>query len=299
MLSIIIVNYKNESRTIKYVQEELKKVTIPHIVVVVNNASTTGSNTILCSTLNAELVQDISNPIKINNRTYVISSTENLGFAKGNNLGAKFSINNFDIEYFLFSNNDIRFLSNNLVEILLEKLQTQDNVSLIGPKVLGLDGKNQSPEPYVSFYDKYIWMYWSTPFLSLHRKIKRFKLDYAQNANEGIHYKIMGSFFLVKTNDFIKCGMMDENTFLFAEEVILTEKFAAIGKYTYYFPQVSILHEHSITISKHLSYKKKLTTQFASESYYYKKYKGVSSFSILLGKLSVFFYLKFNKIKKT
>jgi len=36
MLAIIIVNFKNEDKTISYIQNEIVKVDVPNIVVIVN-----------------------------------------------------------------------------------------------------------------------------------------------------------------------------------------------------------------------------------------------------------------------
>jgi len=258
---------------------------------VINNAATNESNHFLSENLNAALVFDINlKPVESN--CYVISHSENPGFAKGNNLGAEFSMKHFNISHFLISNNDIRFINNDVVERLIEKLGSLTHVGMIGSQIIGLDGKNQSPEPYFSFWNRYIWMYWLTPFLSSTKKIKIFKLDYSQKAQEGEHYKIMGSFFIINADDFIKCGMMDSNTFLYAEEMILSDRLNAIHKKTYYFPQVAVLHEHGQTINQHFNSAKSMRLQFNSECYYYHTYHGVSSFSIFLGKLSLNFYIK-------
>ncbi|MDD4972359.1 MAG: glycosyltransferase family 2 protein [Paludibacter sp.] len=291
MLAILIVNYKDEDRTIAYVKDELSKIHSPHLIVVVNNSATDESNYVLAAKLNATLISDIHQKPEASG-CYVISSNDNLGFAKGNNLGAEFAMKHFSITHILFTNNDIHFLNNNVVERLVEKLDTLDTVGMIGPKVKGLDGRNQSPEPYSSFWNRYIWMYWLTPFLSSDKKKEMFKLDYPQDAKEGEHYKIMGSFFIVKAQDFITCGMMDPNTFLYAEEVILTERLKKIHKTAYYFPQVAVLHEHGQTINQHFQTARSMKIQFDSESYYYHSYKGVSSFSISIGKISLNLYIK-------
>jgi GT2 family glycosyltransferase len=291
MLAVIIVNFKDEKRTISYLKEELAKVQTPHLTVIVNNSATVESNNKLIESLNAILVTDIQ--IKpIESECYIISELANLGFAKGNNLGAKFCLNHFTINHFLISNNDIRLINEDVVEKLIIKLDSEDNVGLIGPKVIGLDGKNQSPEPYISFWKRWIWMYWLTPFLSSTKKRELFMLDYSQQAIEGEHYKIMGSFFIVKALDFLHCGMMDSNTFLYGEEVILSDRLRKINKNSYYLPEVAVLHEHGQTISQHLNSAKSMKLQFRSESYYYQKYRGISSISILLGKLSLLLYIK-------
>jgi len=290
-LAIVIVNYKDEARTISYIKEEITKIRCPHRIVIVNNSATVESDNFLINNLDAVLITNITNK-PVESQYYVISHAENLGFAKGNNLGAEFCYNHFPVTHFLFTNNDIRFLNNDLVERMLKKLDTLNNVGMIGPKVLGLEGENQSPEPYYPFWHRYFWMYWLSPFLSSSKKRKIFKLDYSQQAAEGIHYKIMGSFFIVNAADFKTCGMMDPNTFLFAEEIILSERLKSINKKAYYFPEVAILHEHGKTILQHFLATKYIKLQFKSESYYYRKYKGVSMLSIFLGRLSLNLYLK-------
>lgn len=297
MLGIIIVNYKNEYKTIEYVQEELIKIQSPHIIVIVNNSASKESNLILTNALSAELVNNIDTIYAKDRPCYIVSHIENLGFAKGNNLGTTFMLNHFSITHFLFSNNDIRFIDNNVVEALIEKIDMLPNVGIIGPNIIGVDGKKQSPDPYYPFWYRYFWMYWLTPFIPKKQKNNFFKLNYTQKALEGIHYRIMGSFFLVKTIDFINCGMMDPNTFLFSEEMILAERMKAIGRYVYFYPQVSILHEHNQTISMYINQKKQFLMRYDSESYYYRTYKNVSLLSTYLGKLSFRLYLSLSRFK--
>lgn len=299
MLSIILINYKDEEKTITYVKDELVKVAVPHIIVIVNNSATLESNQKLVKDLNGLLITDISDVRKCENNCYILSEVINLGFAKGNNLAVTFSIKHFDITYFLFTNNDIRLVENDVVEKLIFRINTLPDIALIGPKVVGIDGKCQSPEPYMSFWSRFVWMYWSTPFLSIQRKEKIFKIDYSDNAKEGIHYKISGSFFLMKSQDFILCGMMDPNTFLFGEELILSERLRRINKYCYYYPQVSIIHEHSQTISSHFSNSKRQMLLFESESYFYKNYKNISFISIWFGLNSFKSYLFLKNLFKS
>lgn len=284
MLAIIIVNYKNEKKTVDYVKQELSKIKINHRIVIVNNGATEQSNHILTDSLQGCLVHDIDKnypPCLY----YIISNPKNSGFAQGNNLGATFANNHFQTDFILFSNNDIRFLSDNVVERLISKLQVTRTAGMIGPKVIGLKGEQQSPEPFHTFWDRHIWMYLSTVFYSKRKKIKRFQLDYAQTAQEGFHYKIMGSFFIVNANDFFRCGMMDPNTFLYAEEPILSERMKQIGKKAYYFPEVAILHEHGVTTGQYLKRKRQNKLAFQSECYYYRKYIGTNILQIYIGKL--------------
>ena len=276
MLAIVIVSYKSEPLTIDFVKRELSKVTLPHKIIIVNNAATDESNNIYKEGLDAVLVDAGQKRVdNVEKLVYVISNPENSGFAIGNNIGAKFARDNFNPEYFLFTNNDIKLVQDDVVGKLIAKLSEHPEVGIIGPMVRGLNGDYQSPEPYISFADKCIWMYLSTPFLSKEKKAKRFHLDYAK----------MGSFFIVPSQAYIECGMMDEHTFLFAEEMILSERMAAIGKKVYYDPEVSVIHAHGATIKKSMPSRKMANIQFKSNAYYYHHYRKVSNLEIAIGRL--------------
>ena len=73
MLGIVIVNYRSDSLTEKFVREEVPKVNCPHTVVVVDNGATDEEADALSKRLGG---------------IRVIAS-ENKGFAVGNNIGAK------------------------------------------------------------------------------------------------------------------------------------------------------------------------------------------------------------------
>ena len=280
LLATVIVNYKSEERTIKYVKEELfAKCTIPQIIVIVNNGATEESSNLLCSSLDAVLIKDIKASI-CESKIYVIHNTENSGFAKGNNLGVDFIYQHFNVEYLLFSNNDIRFLDSNVIEVLIEKLKSLPGVGIIGPKVVGLDGNDQNPYVYTSFWNEILWMSWGRFIPFWHLK----KFDRAK-AQEGYYYRLMGSFFIVPCVSYIKCGKMDPNTFLYAEEVILTERMLKIGKKNYYLPEVSVIHEHGQTISKYL--KKGNRILLDSILYYFKEYQNINAFKLFIGKILV------------
>lgn len=284
MLTVVIVNYKNEELTIRYVKDELSKINLEYNIVIVNNEATKYSNGVLCEALNAILVENVE-LAPGNNLCYVISCPVNLGFAKANNLAATFSFLHLKNQILLFSNNDIQIIDNEICERLIEKLKADPHIGMIGPKVVGLNGEYQSPEPFRSFLDRYCWMYLSTPFLSKEKKKQRFKINYAANAEEGYHYKVMGSFFMLRTRDFMECGMMDPHTFLYAEEIILSERLKKIGKGVYYLPTVSVIHAHGGTTSKTLGHKGINRHLLESETYYYKTYIKTPSWKIFFGRV--------------
>lgn len=275
MLGIIIVDYKGAARTIGYVRDEISKIKIPYKVVIVNNAATEESNRQLAEGLDAEVVTAELPPCNQQLSTFVLPAEENLGFACGNNLGAKWLIDNFGCDYLLFSNNDLQLQSPVVVEALIERLHSNPKIGMIGPEVVGLDGRRQSPEPYLTMGDRLVWMYLATPFMSKERKAKRFHLRYADHADDGAHYRIMGAFFVMPTESYRSINGMDSNTFLYAEEMILAERLKAIGQCVWYCPDVTVIHAHGATTSKHLHRYRMAMIEAESESYYYTTYCGV------------------------
>lgn len=292
MTTIIIINYKNEQLTIDYITKELSKLTDRFNVIVVNNASTPESDHLLSCSLQAKLVSFESFEEASNGR-YVVSSKENLGFAKGNNLGTEIAVKYLNPEYLLFSNNDILINETDIVCKMIAKFEKNNKIGILGPKVMGLQGELQSPEPYISFLDRYCWMYLSTPFISKKAKIKRFNLDYTKNAKEGFHYKVSGSFFMVKACDFMQCRMMDPQTFLYAEETILSERMKRIGKETYYLPTVSVIHAHGLTTKNTIGKKGINRYMIESEKYYYRRYMNTPKWKLFIGEMVYRLYCKF------
>ena len=268
--AIIIVNYKNANLTIRFVNEELKKLSSPYTVIVVNNESCITEDSFLAEKLNGQVIHDIfQQPSK--SKCFIISSKKNLGFAKANNLAFDFAMRYIKPQYVLFSNNDIQIRDNDTLSLLIQTLESDSKIGIIGPMIKGLKGELQSPEPYRPFWDRYVWMFISTPFISKEKKTQRFMLDYPQKAKEGFHYKVMGSFFLMKAEDYFKCGQMDPNTFLYSEETILSERIKAIGKSVYYYPKTCVIHAHGATTKK-IGNSKINKYKVRSECYYYRKY---------------------------
>lgn len=254
MLGIIIVNYREYDRTERFIREEVSRIRMPYRLVVVDNGGDEAQARALEERTGAEVLV-----------------RPNDGFAAGCNAGAEALK---DVDYLLFTNSDLHLVSDNVVEVLAAKLETCPEIGVIGPEVVGLDGRRQSPEPYMGLWDRYVWMYLSTPFLSKEAKRRKFQLDASEEAKEGYHYRVMGSFFLCRREDWEKAGGMDPHTFLYAEESILSERMNAIGKKVYFLPSVTVVHEHGATIRSHIDRTKAAWLRFQSDAYFYRRYKG-------------------------
>ena len=262
MVGIVIVSYRSDDLTFRFVREDLSRIRVPYQVVVVDNGET-GSRAL------QERLPEV---------TVLVS--ENRGYACACNLGAEWLRDQVRPEYILFCNNDIRFQSDRVVETLCETLSAHPEAGAIGPCIVGPDGLRQSPEPYRGLWNRYVWMYVLTPFLSQERKIEKFRLDYAQKASAGYHYKLMGSFLMVRADAFFEAGRFDERTFLYAEEPILSERLSRIGKRCWFCPDVTVLHDHGAVIGSSFRKKEMDRMQFRSMAYYYRRYRGYPAWEI-------------------
>ena len=272
MIGVVVINYHSEERTIEFVRTELGRIRSDYAVVIVDNGSTELSRNRLLEAFKGA-----------DQNVFVVPSKENPGFAKGNNLGAEVAVNQFNPDVLLFANNDIRLEEPDVVERMADKLRSLEGVGALGPKVVGLDGRLQSPEPFISFWDRHVALYWGGLFST---KSKAWWEEYSQTAREGCHYRVSGSFFMVKAADYRACGGMDPNTFLYAEEMILSERLKKIGREVYYYPEVSVVHEHGATTRKYFDKVKVRELKYRSEKYYYKTYIGTPAWQFLVADLT-------------
>lgn len=275
-IASIIVGYRNESLTTEFVQKELSKLDVETIVVVVNNSSTVESCRILREKLNACIVGADFSCYESGHRVYVLDVKENLGFAKANNLGVSFISRFFpEIEYVLFTNNDIRIVDPQVVRVLIDKYESVEGIGVIGPNILHVDGTRQTPMP-MSYLWSNIWETLSSPLMSI---IKHQPVEYCDLAQEGFHYTFAECFFISRLKDYVACGMMDPHTFLYAEGCILSERMSKIGLGYYFVPDMTVIHDNGSTTRKYLgTVVYKMISQ--SNAYYYQAYRGYSAFSV-------------------
>ena len=276
MIATIIVGYRNEALTTDYVRHELSKLDVDQTIVIVNNASTEDSCSTLKKELDACIVGADFSHFVADCRVYVIAVKDNLGFAKANNLGVDFIRTYFpEIEYVLFTNNDIKIVDPQVVSTLISKYHAIDGIGMIGPNVLYTDGKRQTPMPKTYLW-RNMWETLCSPLLSL---VKKASVDYCDQAQEGFHYTLAECFFISRLKDYVACGMMDPHTFLYAEGCILSERMRQIGLGYYFVPEVTVIHECGATTRQHLS-SSKFMMIIESYAYYYKAYRGYSAFSV-------------------
>jgi len=124
-LSIVIVTWN----VVDYVRDCLKSIlqntpaNLIYEIIVVDNASTDYTTSII----NNEFPQ-----------IFLIQNSKNIGFARGNNQ----AINIAKGKYILFLNPDT-ILHENAIEVMVDFLNKNENVGLVGPKLINEDGSIQ------------------------------------------------------------------------------------------------------------------------------------------------------------
>ena len=275
-IGIILINYNSELEIVKFIKNELSHINYNNKIVIVNNSNSVESKKTLVDNLEKESLIDL-----LDTSIFIITKNENLGYAKANNFGALFLKEKFNPEYILFSNTDITFKDKNVIEVLVNKLKTlPDDVAVIGPRVLGLDGKDQSPHPKISFKRYFAWRLF--PFLRGRFNALKKNSDNHEETEpkEGYCYWVSGCFMLVKRKAFFEVNMFDDHTFLYGEESILAERLKTINKFMYIFPELEIIHFEGGTTKKSEPSEKLNQFLQASTYYYYNKHMGAPMFLI-------------------
>lgn len=221
--SIITVNFHQAEVTIDFLKSVAKSYSSTEVeIIIVDNGAEK----------NRELIfQPYFSNIKY------IQSKENLGFAGGNNLGIKQAKG----DYIFLLNNDTEIPAG-CIETMIAEMEANHQIGLLSPLLLYFDEKDVVQ--YAGF----------TPMNYL----------VARNAYIGQFEKNMGQFddqtyqtgfchgaaVMCRKTDLQKAGLMDENYFLYYEELDWCEKFKRIGKQVWFTGKTYVYHKESISVGK-------------------------------------------------
>lgn len=254
-VSIIIVNYNTKDLILHCLHSIFENtVGIGFEVIVVDNASVDGS----CTAIKEKFPQ-----------VCLVSSENNLGFGKANNLGVKLASGTF-----LFLLNSDTLLIENSIKILKDFLEKSNDptIAVVGCKLL-----DKNKKPHISYGN----------FPSIYQEIfeygllKIFKKYYAEKLSLSIVDKgsekknvdyIIGADMFFKKSIFDAIGGFDEDFFLYYEETEICFRLTKLGYKIVWNPDTSIIHYigssgktskkfnywifEQLQISKNLYYKK-------------------------------------------
>jgi GT2 family glycosyltransferase len=161
----------------------------------------------------------------------VVRSNTNLGFTGGNNLGFRYSSDNFNPDYFLLLNSDT-LVKPDFLQKLYEDLKTHHDVGLISPKIYFAPGCEYHLASYKkNELGKVLWFVggsvdWSN-LQTLHvgiDEVDRKQFDYFRESEF-----VSGCCFLIRREVLATAGVFDERYFLYYEDADLTRRVKKLG----------------------------------------------------------------------
>lgn len=256
MIGIVILNYETWDVTLQCMESIVGAETEEIIrIYLVDNAST------------RKKPKEIDRFIEQHSVTY-IEAAENHGYAAGNNLGICRALED-QCTYVLITNNDIRFRSA-AIHRMKQLLESSDRIGIVGPQVVGLDGIHQ---PSVAMYRTGIReiFHFYTGFRCFHRKAMREYQGMDQDAGGQYPvYHVSGCCFLMNRKAAETLYPLDENTFLYDEELIIGIRMEQAGLQTWYCGTAVVEHHHGYTTQKNSAFMQKCIRE--SEQYYCREY---------------------------
>lgn len=301
MYSLIIVDYNSIEATANYIahcRQYLGVAGASHVVII-ENGSTAGVEEFLASRFGdgsikalSELGRDVVCYKADGQEIVYCPSGGNLGYARGNNLGAEIARTLWNDPYYIISNNDL-VLSSGLDLSLAEELFSQNpEIGVIGPLVVTPAGVQQSPRRWLRASACLFSGLWLSAFGGLLGEKQRQRLwdktgnDVVPDAQSGYCDWVSGCFMLVRAAAFHKAGMFDPHTFLYAEEPILAKRLEAVGSRVYFCRELSVIHRHAESTKKAIAAFRMVEIGFDANCYFYKTYMHTSPLALCFYKIS-------------
>ncbi|MFQ3550181.1 MAG: glycosyltransferase family 2 protein [Armatimonadota bacterium] len=224
-VSFIIVNYNTEELIVECISSIYKYCNdLQFEIIVVDNASLDNS---------VDKIKNSFSDVKI------IESKTNLGFARANNKAAKIA----NGKYLILLNPDTS-LTKNAIQRMVNFLEKNDNIGIIGPKLVDANGTTQISS--FGFFPsitecliRAFRIYKFFPNLSISKKFL-IKPDGNKEITEVSH--LLGACFVIKKDFFSELKGFDERFFLFLEETDLCKRVLQKQKKIVYYTKSEIIH---------------------------------------------------------
>lgn len=308
MVTLIVVDYMTIPKTYEYIKSFFANIeaTSGLAVVVVDNAEDSTMGLEHLEEKNEGKAEQIYNkdiPYKVyqflidNKKLLYVCAEKNLGYAKGNNLGARVSDTYLKNSFYIFSNNDLYFTEKLSISKLIEPLITYENIAVVGPAMVDKTGILQNPKKFQTIWQS-LFLYYYLLLLpkAFKRKIKDSEVE-SMNSDSICDW-VVGSFLVVDARKFWEVFGFDEQTFLFGEEIILAERLSLKGYVMYYKNIGPLIHAHGETVKSSFSEMRGIYISFSSLLYYFSEYKNMGILLRILAIINFGFFSVLFMIKK-
>ncbi len=256
MICFVILHYMTINETISSVEHILKNIKQKKKIIIIDNGSSNSTGMLLKDKYNSN--SDID----------VIINKDNLGFARGNNIGYLYAKEKYNPKYIVVMNNDVEIFQPDFYE-KIDKIYKKEKFAVLSPDVFSTYSKiHQSPKRLSSLTEKEVKKEYKKfkfynkskifiPFKCLVKEIKflkkivqnikfkRKKIDYSKiYYNVPIHGSCMiFSLEFISKRDYA----FYDKTFMYYESEILDYECHKYNLKTMYDPEIKVYHHHSIS----------------------------------------------------
>ena len=230
-LSVIIVNYNVKyylDQCIRSVLRAFEEMNTPAEIIVVDNHSADGSVDYL----------EQRYPQKLFPMVRFVRSAHNLGFARANNIAIRQSRG----EYVLLLNPDT-IVGEDALKASVDFMDVHEDAGAVGVRMLGAQGRRAMesrrglPTPMVSFF-KMLGFCNRWPHLRLFGKYYMGYLPWDEPSQIEV---VSGAYCMLRRKALDEVGLLDEDFFMYGEDIDLSYRVLKGGYHNYYLP-VDILH---------------------------------------------------------
>jgi len=170
---------------------------------------------------------------------HLIANKENVGFAKANNQAIKISKG----KYFLLLNPDTLIEEDTLVKIF-NFMEKNPDAGALGVKLIDGEGKFL-PESKRSLPTLLTSLYRFVGLSKLFPKSKVFNKYNLGHFDEDKTYEVdvlCGAFMFIRSDILPKVGYLDEDFFMYGEDIDYSYRIKSAGYKVYYYPETTIIH---------------------------------------------------------
>lgn len=230
-LSVIIVNYNVKyylDQCIRSVLRAFEEMNTPAEIIVVDNHSADGSVDYL----------EQRYPQKLFPMVRFVRSAHNLGFARANNIAIRQSRG----EYVLLLNPDT-IVGEDALKASVDFMDGHEDAGAVGVRMLGAQGRRAMesrrglPTPMVSFF-KMLGFCNRWPH---HRLFGKYYMGYLPWDEPSQIEVVSGAYCMLRRKALDEVGLLDEDFFMYGEDIDLSYRVLKGGYHNYYLP-VDILH---------------------------------------------------------
>ena len=224
-VSIIIVNFNTQQLTLNCLESVFRSLTDYHFeVILIDNASRDDS---------VHVIGEQYPQVKL------IANEDNLGFSKANNQGMRVA----EGRYVLLLNSDT-VVQPNTFEVMTRFMDEHPEVGASGCKVVLPDGsldkacRRGFPTPSATFF-------YVSRLSKLFPKNPRINAYHREDLDPDEAYPIdclIGAFMMVRREALEQVGMLDEDFFMYGEDVDWCYRIKQAGWVNYYYPKTKIVH---------------------------------------------------------